>query len=67
VPAEKVKALVYASGDDSSPGGLHLDCGVWNKECVLPGLNRAQTEAVAAIILHRFPEIGQPRGAAQVQ
>ena len=66
VPAGRVKALVYASGGDG-PGGLHLDCGFWNKRCVLPGLNREQTEAVTAIILRRFPEIGQSRGAAQVQ
>jgi len=59
VPADRVRSLVYAPGDDSSPAGLHLDCGAWNKECVLPGLTRQQTEAVAETILRRFPQFGQ--------
>lgn len=66
VPADRVRSLVYGTGDDSSPGGLHLDCGVWNKECVLPGLNRERTQAVVETILRRFPQFGEapirPRG-----
>ena len=64
VPAEKVKSLVYGPGDDAGPGGLHLDCGFWKKELVLPGLNREQTKAVTETILRRFPEIGQARGGS---
>jgi hypothetical protein len=54
VPLSKVKSIGY-QGDDH---GFYLDCGFWKKECVLPGLNREQSQQVAMTILRRFPDVG---------
>jgi hypothetical protein len=58
VPLSKIKSMGYHGADDH---GFYLDCGMWKKENVLPGLTREQSHQVAVTILRRFPQVGSMR------
>lgn len=58
VPLSEVKSIGH-HGDDER--GFYLDCGIWKKENVLPGLTREQSRQVALTILRRFPQLGSKR------
>jgi len=53
IPESRVKWMGYGENDR----GFYLDCGVWNKECVLPGLTRQQCDTVIAAIARRLPDL----------
>jgi hypothetical protein len=62
VPLSKVKSIGYQGAEDH---GFYLDCGIWKKENVLPGLSREQSQQVTITILRRFPGIGEKTRAVR--
>ena len=55
VPASEVKFLGFQTGDDNGPAGLYVS-REWRQTCMLPGLSKKQTIAIADVIHTKFPQ-----------
>jgi hypothetical protein len=53
----EIHRLEYSAGGEDAPTGLYVRLGRWKSICVMPNLNREQTEDIIATIHRRFPQL----------
>ena len=53
----EIHRLEYRSGGEDDPTGLYVRLRRWKSICVMPNLNREQTEDIIAAIHRRFPQL----------
>jgi len=65
VPASEVKYLGYDTGGENNPAGLYVSRG-WRHNCMLPGISKNQTIAIADAIHTKFPQYQRQDGSGLV-
>lgn len=56
IPASEIKSIGYSTGGEDDPTGLYVYRNL-RSTCVLPGLDREQTEAIILRIRQRYPNL----------
>jgi hypothetical protein len=58
----EVGGLQYYRGDEDGPYGLYALKGIWDRVCVMPGVNIAQADQIMRAIYSRFPYVAMAEG-----